>query len=147
MTPLSPSRPLAISFQLFVRGSRFQPVPGPSLIFLFLLVFSGAFGASVHAQDQKEPELRTVHGSVIDRNQNPVPSSVVYLKNMKTQGVRTYIADDAGDYRFSGLDPNVDYEIHAEHNDLESATRTISSYDSRRDINLPLKLSHKKTGQ
>lgn len=73
-----------------------------------------------------------------------MPSGVVYLKNVKTQGVKTYIADDSGSYRFSGLDPNVDYEIHAEHNDVTSSVRTISSYDSRRDINLTLKLSHKK---
>jgi Carboxypeptidase regulatory-like domain len=111
---------------------------------LFILAAWCPVSTPARAQDQKEPELRTVHGSVIDKAENPVPSSIVYLKNMKTQAVRTYIADDTGDYRFSGLDPNVDYEIHAEHNDMESATRTISSYDSRRDINLSLKLSHKK---
>lgn len=102
--------------------------------------------AASRQQDQKEPELRTVHGSVVDAQENPVPSSVVYLKDLKTQGVKTYIANDAGEYRFSGLDPNVDYQIHAEHNGLASSVRTISSYDSRRDINLPLKLSHKKSG-
>jgi hypothetical protein len=136
------------SFPLFAPQNRSpNRVLGQSLVLVFVLGFACAFAASVRAQDQKEPELRTVHGSVIDKDENPVPSSVVYLKNTKTQSVRTYIADDAGDYRFSGLDPNVDYEIHAEHNDMESATRTVSSYDSRRDINLPLKLSHKKGGQ
>ncbi|HXW54344.1 MAG TPA: carboxypeptidase-like regulatory domain-containing protein [Candidatus Cybelea sp.] len=132
-----------------LRGWR-KPLPAllaerlvPALLFLAVWC---SFESHARAQDQKEPELRTVHGSVIDKAENPVPSSIVYLKNLKTQSVRTYIADDTGDYRFSGLDPNVDYEIHAEHNDMESATRTISSYDSRRDINLPLKLSHKKGG-
>jgi Carboxypeptidase regulatory-like domain len=114
--------------------------------FLTMAVLAGAFAIKpAGAQDQKgEPELRTVHGSVIDKAENPVPSSVVYLKNLKTQDVKTYIANDSGEYRFSGLDPNVDYEIHAEHNDVSSSVRTISSYDSRRDINLPLKLAHKK---
>lgn len=111
----------------------------------FLLALACALSAPARApQDQKEPELRTVHGSVVDKDENPVASSVVYLKNVKTQGVKTYIADDSGEYRFSGLDPNVDYEIHAEHNDMTSSLRTISSYDSRRDINLVLKLAHKK---
>lgn len=110
-----------------------------------ILALACAVSVSAHArQDQKEPELRTVHGSVVDKDENPVASSVVYLKNVKTQGVKTYIADETGEYRFSGLDPNVDYEIHAEHNDLTSSVRTISSYDSRRDINLVLKLAHKK---
>ena len=74
----------------------------------------------------------------------PAPTSVVYLMNAKTQAVRTYIADDAGNYRFSGLDPNVDYQIHAEHNDSASSTHTISSFDTRKDISLTLKLSAKE---
>lgn len=126
--------------------SRADPVRKWLRVLLPVLV-AVACALSVQArvpQDQKEPELRTVHGSVVDKDENPVPSSVVYLKNVKTQGVKTYIADDSGDYRFSGLDPNVDYEIHAEHNDMTSSLRTISSYDSRRDINLVLKLAHKK---
>jgi len=114
------------------------------LILVVLVGISSVSARTSRVQDQKGPELRTVHGTVIDKEENPVASSIVYLKNMKTQGVKTYIANDAGEYRFSGLDPNVDYEIHAEHNDLTSSVRTISSYDSRRDINLPLKLAHKK---
>ena len=99
------------------------------------------------AQEDKkaEAQLRTVHGSVLDKDETPVPSSVVYLLNAKTQAVKTYISDDAGAYRFSGLDPNVDYEIHAEHDDLQSSTRTVSSFDSRKDIEVILKLAHKKT--
>jgi protocatechuate 3,4-dioxygenase beta subunit len=102
--------------------------------------------ARAQTKDQKraEAQLRTVHGSVLDKAENPVPSSVVYLKNLKTQAVKTYIADDTGHYRFSGLDPNVDYEIHAEHDDVTSSTRTISSFDTRRDMELTLKLTRKR---
>ena len=101
--------------------------------------------AGVRAANQDNgPELRTVHGTVIDTSENPVATAVVYLKNMKTQSVKTYIPREDGLYRFSGLDPNVDYQVHAQHNEMISVTRTISSYDSRRDIDLPLKLSHKK---
>jgi hypothetical protein len=113
-----------------------------------LLAFSltATSPSSPQTKDQKraEAQLRTVHGSVLDKAENPVPSSVVYLKNLKTQAVKTYIADDAAHYRFSGLDPNVDYEIHAEHAEVTSPTRTISSYDTRRDMELTLKLSRKK---
>ena len=97
-------------------------------------------------KDQKkaEAQLRTVHGLVENKDEDPVPASVVYLLNVKTQAVRTSFADDKGLYRFSGLDPNVDYEIHAEHEDLTSSTRTISSFDSRRDIEVNLKVTRKK---
>lgn len=141
--------PFACPVSLPSRPQRKRPIYDAVRSGLLILLAAFAMsGIQAGAQDQNqkgEPELRTVHGSVIDKAENPVASSVVYLKNVKTQDVKTYIANDAGEYRFSGLDPNVDYEIHAEHNDLTSAVRTISSFDSRRDINLPLKLSHKKT--
>ena len=117
-----------------------------AIIFTIALSIAAALPARAQTKDQKraEAQLRTVHGSVLDKAENSVPSSVVYLKNLKTQAVKTYIADDTAHYRFSGLDPNVDYEIHAEHDDATSPTRTISSYDTRRDIELTLKLTRKK---
>jgi hypothetical protein len=109
------------------------------------LLLALMFTLTARAQDKKSDiQLRTFHGAVLDRSENPVPSSVVYLKNVRSQAVKTYIADDTGHYRFSGLDPNVDYELHAEHGDLISSTRTISSFDSRRDVDVPLKLTKKK---
>ncbi|MGC2422226.1 MAG: carboxypeptidase-like regulatory domain-containing protein [Candidatus Acidiferrales bacterium] len=97
------------------------------------------------AQDKKDnADLRTVHGIVVDKDENPVASSLVYLLNVKTKTVDTRISDDAGNFSFSRLDPNVDYEIHAEHDDLMSAVRTISSYDTRTDVEIILKLSHQK---
>lgn len=96
-------------------------------------------------QDKKpKAQLRTVHGRVIDRSNNPVPSAVVYLVNLTTQAVKTYIADESGNYRFSGLDPNADYELHAEHNDSISSTRTASTFNSSHDVEITLKLSHKR---
>lgn len=107
-----------------------------------------AFALPAAAQDKKsDAQLRTIRGTVIDKDETPTPSGVVYLLNVKTQAVKTYIADDAGLYRFSGLDPNVDYEVHAEHNDMTSPTRTVSSFDSRRDVEIVLKLSRKKSAR
>jgi hypothetical protein len=108
------------------------------------LVLSLALKAA-SPQGKGESQLRTVNGSVIDHSENPVPSSVVYLKNLRSQAVKTYIADDSGHYRFSGLDPNVDYEVHAEKGDLTSSNRTVSSFDSRKDIEVILKLDKNKT--
>ena len=118
--------------------SRWMLVP----IAVLALFVSAA--AAQDKPDKHEAQLRTVHGSVIDQNENPVPSSVVYLKNTKTLVVKTYIADDSGHYRFSGLDPNVDYQIYAEHGDQRSATRAVSSFDERKDIEVILKLAKAK---
>ncbi len=108
------------------------------------LLFAAA-GTLVSAQDRKrESALRTVRGSVVDKDENTIAGGVVYLKNLKSNTVRTHIADDGGQYRFSGLDPNVDYEIHAEHGDQASAKRSISSFDTRKEIVVHLKVNKKK---
>jgi hypothetical protein len=97
------------------------------------------------AQDKKrEAQLRTVRGVVMDKSDNPLSGSVVFLKNTRTNSVRSSYTDDTGSYRFSGLDPNADYELHAEKEGAKSATRTVSSFDSRKDIVLNLKIDKKK---
>lgn len=102
------------------------------------------FAVLVLSASAQQNELRTVHGTVLDKAENPVASAVVYLKNVRTLAVKTYISDRAGEYRFSGLDPNVDYEIHAEDDTMMSNTRTVSSFDSRKDIVISLKLNKPK---
>jgi protocatechuate 3,4-dioxygenase beta subunit len=90
-------------------------------------------------------DARTLHGQVVDQQGNQIKGGVVYLKSLATQIVRSYISDDEGQYRFSGLDPNADYEIHAETADQTSATRKISRYDDRKDIVLILRVDKKKS--
>ena len=74
----------------------------------------------------------------------PVADAVVYLKNLKNDAIRTTIAGSDGTYRFSGLDPNVDYEVHAEHKENASAARKVSSFDTRREMVIHLKINKKK---
>jgi hypothetical protein len=91
-----------------------------------------------------EASLKSVRGLVTDKGENPIPASVVFLKNNRSNAIRSYIADDAGNYRFSGLDPNIDYEIHAEKDGAKSQTRAISSFDSKKEIVINLKIDKKK---
>jgi hypothetical protein len=114
---------------------------------LFFLIALGAIvAAPAFCQEAKrESQLRSVHGIVSDKADTPIPSGVVFLKNTRTNAVRSYIADDTGNYKFSGLDPNVDYEIHAEKDGAKSPTRTISSFESRKEIVVNLKIDAKKT--
>jgi len=101
---------------------------------------------AVAQQDPKhEAQLRTVHGLITDKGEAPMASAVVFLKNTRSNVIRSYISDDAGNYRFSGLDPNADYEIHAEKDGAKSPTRTISSFDSKKDLVLNLKIDKKKS--
>jgi hypothetical protein len=93
---------------------------------------------------QAQGDLRTVRGTVVDKDEAPVASAIVHLKNSRTMNVRTYITDSSGGYRFSGLDSNVDYELHAERDNMTSNNRTVSSFDSRKEIVVPLKLDKQK---
>jgi len=106
----------------------------PRLGFLLLTLALCVCACAAVGQDAKhETQLRTVRGVVADKSsEDPVPSAVVFLRNTRTNAVRSYIANEEGEYRFSGLDPNVDYEIHAEKDGAKSATRTISSFDSKK---------------
>jgi hypothetical protein len=108
-------------------------------ILLFLL------GGLALAQDsKKETQLRTVRGLVTDKSDKPVQNGVVFLKNSRTNTVISHFTDSDGNYRFTGLDPNVDYEVYAESDGQRSASRTVSPLDSRKEITLNLKVDKKK---
>ena len=113
-----------------------------------LLIATLSIAATPQDKDKEaakhEASLKTVRGLITDKAETPMPASVVFLKNVRSNAIRSYISDDAGNYRFSGLDPNVDYEIHAEKDGAKSQTRTISSFDSKKDIILNLKIDKKK---
>ncbi len=112
---------------------------------LAVLVLLGSFAAATATAAGQQGQLRTVRGTVLNASNAPMASAIVYLKNMRTLAVRTYISSNRGHYRFSGLDPNVDYKIHAEHSGLTSSTRTISSFDSRHEFIIDLKVDRKKS--
>jgi Carboxypeptidase regulatory-like domain len=115
----------------------------PKRILCSAIAFVFLAGISAAQESKREAQLRTVRGIVMDKSDSPIPSAVVFLKNTRTNDVRSYISNDTGHYRFSGLDPNADYEIHAEKDGAKSSTHTISSFDSRKDIVLNLKIEKK----
>lgn len=107
-------------------------------VVLFVLALATfAFGQ----KKSKEPQEKSISGIVTDATGNPVPGAIVQLKNTKTLQVRSFIAKEMGDYYFQGLAIDADYEVKADFNGKSSATRTLSSFDSRPEarINLQLK--------
>jgi hypothetical protein len=108
---------------------------------IFLLFLSGL---ALAQGSKKETQLRTVRGLVTDKSEKPIQNGVVFLKNVRTNTVLSHFTNDQGNYQFAGLDPNADYEIHAEFESEKSATRTVSPLDSRKEITLNLKVDHKK---
>jgi hypothetical protein len=103
--------------------------------------------ASGFAQDKKkknEEPNRSVRGMVITPEDAAVSGAVVYLKNTKTLQIRSFITQENGTYSFRGLSPDTDYELRAEHQGTSSGTKTLSSFDSRKEATINLKLNAKK---
>jgi Carboxypeptidase regulatory-like domain len=86
---------------------------------------------------------RLLIGRVLDHADNPLPGSVVYLNNTRTQAVKTYIVGEDGSYRFPALSPNIDYQVYAQLKGRKSDTKTLSSFDSRTQVNIVLKIDMK----
>ncbi len=112
---------------------------GAALLFLVLLKGGGA-AAVAWTPPQSSDQLRTLAGWVLSSREEPLQKAVVYLKNTKTLAIKTYITDAKGGYHFPALSPNVDYELYAEFNGDRSDTKTLSSFDNRKQVNITLKI-------
>lgn len=116
----------------------------PGAIILLVFGAGALFASGARAQDrissQAADQLRTLIGKVFSSHEEPLQKAVVYLKNTKTLVIKTYITDSDGGYRFPALSPNVDYELYAEFNGARSDTKTLSSFDNRKQVNITLKV-------
>ncbi len=83
---------------------------------------------------------RTVSGTILDENSRPVVGATVFLKNEKTKAIRSYISTADGHFRFSQVDMSVDFDLWSEKDGKKSATRTVSSWDDRKEFILDLKI-------
>lgn len=83
---------------------------------------------------------RSVEGIVRDANNAPLKGAVVYLKDTRTLAIKSFLSDDDGNFHFSQLSPNNDYELFAEFNGKRSKPRGISSFDSKNEFSFTLKI-------
>lgn len=83
---------------------------------------------------------RTVSGSVVDGDSNPVPAATVFLKNQKTKAIRSYTSSKNGRFYFAQVNMAEDYDLWAEKEGKKSATKTVSSWDTRKDFETELKI-------
>jgi hypothetical protein len=112
----------------------------PILLLVALIAAPAGF-----AQKKGEQTTRSVQGTVTSPADAPVNGAVVQIKNTKTLQIRSFITQDNGAYYFQGLSPDVDYELKAEYQaeGQASGTRTLSSFDSRKQAVINLKLNKK----
>ena len=83
---------------------------------------------------------RTVSGVVVDGNSDPVPAATVFLKNQKTKAIRSYTSTKDGRFYFAQVNMAEDYDLWAEKDGRKTTTKTVSSWDSRKNFETELKM-------
>jgi hypothetical protein len=125
-------------------GSEWPPVTR----FLALLAVLVLFACTSAAQNPKpkkgEAQPRSLTGMVTTPDDKPAVRAVVLLENTKTKAIISFYSQQDGTYFFHELSPDVDYKISAKLDDAVSPTRTLSSFDGRKDAVINLKLEKKK---
>jgi len=115
-----------------------RPVMKRHVPFLLLLMLALACVSISSLRAQSDTAGRSLTGLVLDGNDQPIANAVVYLKNTKTSVVKTSYSEKDGAFRYFGLSPSVDYELHAEFNGKKSDIKTLSSFDARPKVKLNL---------
>lgn len=91
---------------------------------------------------REEANSRSVMGTVTTGDDKLAAGAVVQLKDMRTLQVRSFITLDDGQYHFSGLRADVDYELTAKHGEM-TGTKKLSLFDNRKEAILNFKLDKK----
>ena len=109
-----------------------------------LILSAGLFAQEkTRAEKREEANLRSVMGLVMDAQDQPASGAVVQLKDMRTLQVRSFITQDDGQYHFSGLRADIDYQLTAKSGDMTAAPRTLSIFDNRKEAVMNFKLEKK----
>ena len=89
-------------------------------------------------------KAKTLEGKVFGNEITPLPGAIVYLQDSKANTIRSFIAIEDGSYRFGQISPDIDYQLWAKYKDAKSPTKTISSYDSRKQVTIDLHIKADK---
>lgn len=107
---------------------------------LAVLGFVGLLTAATVPAALAQDSQRVIQGRVVDAGDQGLQGAVVYLKDLKTLGVKSFISTQDGSYRFGQLGSNSDYELWAELKGRKSSTKTISSFDQKKVFTITLRI-------
>ena len=99
----------------------------------------GAWNAAPAVQAQNLG-MRTVSGAVLDAAATPVVGATVFLKDQKTKEIRSFTSVEKGHFYFASVNKVDDYDLWAEKDGKKSETRTVSSWDTRAQFIVDLKM-------
>jgi Carboxypeptidase regulatory-like domain len=100
-----------------------------------LFVFCLLVPAAAMAQNNA---VRSVEGKVYGPQDTPLNSAVVYLQDSKTNNIKSFISTQDGSFRFGQLSTDIDYLLWAEYQGKKSEQKSISSFNSRKQLVIDL---------
>jgi Carboxypeptidase regulatory-like domain len=118
---------LAAAIVGFLAAGAFSSSPGGALL------APAGWGQNVGGE-------RTVSGTVLNAGSEPVVGATVFLKNEKTKTIRSFTSTSDGHFHFAQVDMSIDFDLWAEKDGKKSPTKTVSSWDDRKDFISDLKL-------
>jgi hypothetical protein len=90
--------------------------------------------APMFAPAAAQTTARTLQGKVLSNSDKPLSGAIVYLKDDRTNSIRSFISTSDGSYHFGQLARDTDYQVWARYKDAKSDTKGISSYESRNKV-------------
>ena len=104
---------------------------------LGVVPFGGILAPPGHAQNLGQ---RSVNGTVVDADSSPVVGATIFLRNTKSKSIRSYTSTKDGRFRFVQVNMSDDYDLWAEKEGKKSAVKTVSSWDTRKELEVELRL-------
>lgn len=110
-----------------------------ALLFLAPAIALSPLGSSAAAYAQNNFGQRVVTG-VVQGDDAPVAGATVFLRNEKNKTIRSYTTTADGHFRFVQVDMSQDFDLWAEKGGKKSPPKTISSWDTRKEVDVEVKL-------
>lgn len=119
----------------------------PAMLLALCIPITSAQTTYAQGKPKKgEATTRSLQGAVTNPDDSPAVGAVVQLENTKTLQIRSFITKEDGIYHFFDLGADVDYKLKAEDKKTgaSSDNKSLSSFDSRKQAIINLKLNPKK---
>ena len=101
---------------------------------------TGLAGKSLVAYAQANFGQRVVNGVVLNADGGVLTSATVFLRNTKNKSIRSYTTAADGHFRFAQVNMADDFDLWAEKESRKSPSKTVSSWDSRKEVSVELRI-------
>ena len=82
------------------------------------------------APSQPMIATRTLTGSVLDRQKEPLKGAIVEVENESTNTIVSYLTDASGNFSFKRLSADTDYRVTATYRGHKTKPRELSHFSS-----------------